>query len=104
MGCTSCGSGGSIFPAASRVSKKRVAAVAIGECQFTNEMLEIWYEKLKSLKSKGKYKQYGLTAAKLNRYLGITLTALSVSNKCFDVAMLTEISEFITYITGLENE
>jgi len=104
MGCSSCGNGGSIAPVARRSSRRVVAAVAIGDCQFTNEILSVWYEKLKTLKSKGTYKKYGIKASRLNRYLGITLTALNVSNKCFDVEMLNQISEFVTYIIGLENE
>lgn len=103
MGCTSCGSGGPIIPTARRSSRpKQVAAIASEDCPYTNEILNIWYDKLKNFKSKALYKKYGVKASRLNRYLGITLTALNVSNKCFDVDMLNEISEFVTYITGLE--
>lgn len=106
MGCSSCNKKVAVMNAANLVSQDyRVnSQQAAGPCDYTDEILQIWLDKLKWFKDKGLYTKYNVKGATINKYLGIVLTSMNVSNKCVYRNMLDgEIKTLITLITGLQN-
>lgn len=106
MGCSSCGNKVAVMNAANMVSREyRVAPEqAQGPCEYTDEILQVWLDKLKWFKDKGHYTKHNVKGATVNKYLGIILTSMNVGNKCVYRNMLDgEIKVLITFITGLQN-
>lgn len=74
-----------------------------GDCPYTKEQLEAWVNLLVCCKDKALYRQIGLDGPTLNKYLGITQSALHyLSNICYYQKDLDNISTYIILIQGLE--
>lgn len=105
MGCSSCG--GSQIAVASNsnmVNNQRVVQQEVGPCDYTNDILIVWADKLKWFKNKGLYVKYNISGGTINKYLGIILTSININNKCKYRDLLDNgIKQLITFITGLQS-
>jgi len=103
MGCSSCGKSTAAPLNNVRVSKlQKSIKVPEGPCDYTNEILNVWADKLKWFKNKGLYVNYKVRAGTLNKFIGIVLTSINVNNKCnYKKELDNEIKTLVTFITGI---
>lgn len=103
MGCSSCGTAvaASLMENKSNVTSYKSQVIS-GPCDYTDEILTIWLDKLKWFKNKGLHVKNNVSPALINKYLGIVLTSLNVSNKCVYKTVLDDIAKLITIINGLQ--
>lgn len=89
----------------SKVNNKSKVNKVYVDCDYTDDILKIWVDKLKWFKNKGLYIKHNVPASTVNKYLGILLTSMNVNNKCVYKEILdNKINALIVFITGLENE
>lgn len=104
MGCSACGSSVAIANGANMVNRNYRVEQQSGPCEYTDEILTVWLDKLKWFKDKGLYVKHNIKGGTINKYIGIVLTSLNVSNKCnYKKSLDNEIQKLVTYITGLQN-
>lgn len=104
MGCSSCGTKVIASNASNMVSKSYRVQQPVGPCEFTDDILNVWLDKVKWFKDKGLYIKYKVAPATINKYLGILITSININNKCTYKDMLNgEISSLVTFITGIQN-
>jgi hypothetical protein len=99
MGCASCGASrvGRIPP----TQRTQVNFSVVENCPYTGEQLNVWLTKLICCKDKVLYKNLGITAPTMNKYLGIVMSALNYpTNPCYFQKELDIISEFIILIVN----
>ena len=102
MACGTCGSSSVAMGNTQQVSPNYKVEQNIGPCDYTNEILNVWLDKLKWFKDRGLHVKNNVPPAKINKYLGIVLTSINVNNKCVYKSTLDEIANLITLINGLQ--
>lgn len=106
MGCGSCAA------AAARAAANRRPAARItpeeqielnNNCEFNNTTLQNFKSKLNWFKESGRYLAKGVSAATLNRYIGVTLTSINIKNKCQYRDILFQIQDLVNVIINEQN-
>jgi hypothetical protein len=105
MACRSCGASSPIPPQRSQVNfSNRVQQVDPGPCDYTNDMLKDFNNKLVWFKNKALYVKYGVKAGTLNKYIGIVLTSLNISDKCMYKNILDQAAGLVDLIVSIQAE
>lgn len=102
MGCSACRNKIAVANAGEMVQRNYRVAEPVGPCDYTNEQLTIWADKLKWFKDKGLHVKYNYKPALINKYLGIVLTSININNKCVYKTDLDTMAALILFITSLQ--
>lgn len=104
MGCN-CSAGSTIQTA----RQSGQAVVLLGQvnssvpCEYLPDQLKNWRIKLLCVKEKGIWVDLGITASKLNKYIGVVLSAINyTTNPCYFKTQLDEIASFMAVIINNE--
>lgn len=104
MGCSSCGGSSVSSNPSSFVYAKNLSQVeSLEPCEYTNEMLNDYLNRLYWFKDTGKFIQQKITPATINKYLGIVLTSLNINYKCTYKKDLAAITDLVNLIITLQN-
>lgn len=101
MGCASCGAAAAVTIVAP-FKPNNVAPASDEPCDYNNENLQDFYNKLVWFKQTGKY--FGvLDGPTLNMYLGRVLTSLNTNQKCAWKDDMDKVADLVVYINTLQN-
>jgi len=104
MPCSSCGKSVAVMDATNMVNRSYRVQQQAGPCEYNDEILTVWLDKLKWFKDKGLYVKYKVEGKTINKYLGIVITSLNVGNKCnYKDTLDGEIKKLVTFISGIQN-
>jgi hypothetical protein len=106
MGCSTCGKRSIAQPQESRPRSNFVSqfqnVTPPEDCNYTLVQIKEWSNLLTCAKNKGLYIQLGVSAQKMNRYLGRVLSALHYpTNPCYFEKDLNEVVDLIIAIQNL---
>lgn len=102
MGCSSCGNKVLVNRSPGNViSSKHKVSENIGPCEYNNEVLQNFYNQLIYFKDYAVYVKYKIPAKTVNKYIGIVLTSMNVSNKCMYRDTLEKISDLVDLIISI---
>ena len=102
MGCAVCGQKAVYNQQTVQKTSLKYNIASQESCDYTTLMLNNFNEKLVWFKDKGLYVKYNIPAKTINKYIGIVLTSLNISNKCMYKPILDKVSDLVDLIITLQ--
>lgn len=85
-------------PAAPKKASVEEINALNADCPFTNTILQNYQTKIVRFRDKGKYLSLGITAAIINRYIGVLKTSINIDQKCTYKDILYQIQDLVNTI------